>query len=129
MTHFLKGKEVEVPEEVFAKFSQHPWSGNVRELRNVMERGLVMMEGNRLRAEDLLFSKSEEKGGDPMPWEISDHAPPESLEAIEQQVIRRTLKRCDGDKKQVARILGIALSTLYEKIKRYQLENISIIKS
>ncbi len=123
VAHFLKGKAVEVPKEVLAKLIQHPWPGNVRELRNVMERGVVMMEGNRLRSEDLLFLRAEKKGGGPMPWEKHDDAPPESLEEIEKQVIRRTLKGCAGDKKQVAKTLGIALSTLYEKIKRYRLDN------
>ncbi len=89
-----------------------------------MERGVVMMEGNRLRSKDLLFLETGKKGNGPMPWEKRDHlAPPESLEEIEKQVIRRTLKSCEGDKKQVAKTLGIALSTLYEKIKRYGIDN------
>ncbi len=124
VAHFLKGKAVEVPKEVLDRLIRHSWPGNVRELRNVMERGVVMMEGNRLRSEDLLFLRSEKKGNDPMPWEKSDETPPpESLEEIEKQVIRRTLKSCEGDKKQVAKTLGIALSTLYEKIKRYRLDS------
>ena len=122
VSHFLKGRAVEIPEEVLNKLTLHSWPGNVRELRNVMERAVVMMEGNQLRAEDLLFLSGEKKGSEPMLWEQNEHESPESLEAIEKQVITRSLKRCKGDKKEVARILGIALSTLYEKIKRYQVD-------
>ncbi len=120
--HFLKGKYVHVPQPVLDKLTEHPWPGNVRELRNVLERGVVMMESNTLQVENLLFLGEGKKGGGPMPWQGSeDSAPPVSLEEIEKQVIRRAIKTHGGDKKAVARELGIALSTLYEKIKRFNL--------
>ncbi len=121
--HFLKGKSIHVPQAVLAKLIDHPWPGNVRELRNVLERGVVLMEGNTLSMEDLLFFGAGKKGGAPMPWEESEAASaPVSLEEIEKQVIRRALKTHSGDKKAVARELGIALSTLYEKIRRFKLD-------
>jgi len=123
IAHFLKGKAVQVPPAVMDQLTVHPWPGNVRELRNVMERGVVMMEGNTLRPEDLLFMSSGDRQGDPMPWEKTEaDAPPASLEEIEKQVIRRALKTSDGDKKIVAKTLGIALSTLYDKLRRYKLD-------
>jgi len=121
--HFLKGKSVHVPQAVLDKLVDHPWPGNVRELRNVLERGVVLMEGNTLSVEDLLFFGAGKKGGAPMPWEENEGASaPVSLEEIEKQVIRRALKTHKGDKKAVARELGIALSTLYEKIRRFKLD-------
>lgn len=121
--HFLKGKSVHMPQAVLAKLIDHPWPGNVRELRNVLERGVVLMEGNTLSMEDLLFFGAGKKGGAPMTWEQSEGASaPVSLEEIEKQVIRRALKTHKGDKKAVARELGIALSTLYEKIRRFKLD-------
>jgi len=120
--HFLKGKSIHVPPSVLDFLVAHPWPGNVRELRNVMERGVVMMEGNTLREKDLLFLSASEQESTPMPWKATNQTPPpESLEEVEKQVISRTLKACKGDKKAVSQILGIALSTLYEKIRRYGL--------
>lgn len=121
--HFLKGKSVHVPQGVLETLIDHPWPGNVRELRNVLERGVVLMEGNALTMDDLLFFGAGKKGGAPMPWEESEGASaPVSLEEIETQVIRRALKTHRGDKKAVAKELGIALSTLYEKIRRFKLD-------
>ncbi|MFQ5589167.1 MAG: sigma 54-interacting transcriptional regulator [Nitrospiria bacterium] len=120
--HFLKGKSIHVPQPVLERLTEHPWPGNVRELRNVLERAVVMMEGATLHMEDLLFLGERKKGGGPMPWQESEAtAPPVSLEEIEKQVIRRAIKTHGGDKRAVARELGIALSTLYEKIKRFKL--------
>jgi len=120
--HFLKGQSVHIPPSVLETLVSHPWPGNVRELRNVMERGLVMMEDKTLRAEDLLFLSGAEAGGRPMFWKAAeDQSAPQTLEEVEKQVISRTLKACGGDKKAVSKTLGIALSTLYEKIRRYGL--------
>ncbi|NOY83522.1 MAG: FHA domain-containing protein [Nitrospirae bacterium] len=124
VNHFLKGKSVHVPQAVLDTLIEHPWPGNVRELRNVLERGVVLMEENTLSMDDLLFFGAGKKGGAPMPWAESEgaSAAPVSLEEVEQQVIRRALKTHEGDKKAVAKELGIALSTLYEKIRRFKLD-------
>ncbi len=125
ISHFLKGKAVQVPQAAMDQLVAHPWPGNVRELRNVMERAVVMMEGNVLQPEDLLFLSNADRQGELMPWEKNEEtSPPASLEEIEKQVIRRALKSCKGDKKVVAKTLGIALSTLYEKLRRYKLDKL-----
>ncbi|MEC4679028.1 MAG: sigma 54-interacting transcriptional regulator, partial [Nitrospirota bacterium] len=124
VNHFLKGKSVHVPQAVLDTLIGHPWPGNVRELRNVLERGVVLMEENTLSMDDLLFFGAGKKGGAPMPWAENEgaSAAPVSLEEVERQVIRRALKTHEGDKKAVAKELGIALSTLYEKIRRFKLD-------
>ncbi|TAK10110.1 MAG: FHA domain-containing protein [Candidatus Manganitrophaceae bacterium] len=120
--HFLRGKSIQVSPEAIEKMTAHAWPGNVRELRNVIERAVVMMEGNTLRPEDLLFLQASDRAGQPMSWEEQKASPPTgSLEEIEKQVIQRTLKAHRGDKKAAAQVLGIALSTLYEKLKRHQI--------
>lgn len=119
--HFLKGKSVRLAPETVDKLMAHAWPGNVRELRNAVERGVVMMEGELLRPEDLLFFQSPDRQGPAMSWEARDLSRTGSLEEIEKQVIQRTLKAHQGDKKGAAQQLGIALSTLYEKLKRHQI--------
>ncbi len=121
VAHFLKGKAIQLLPVTWDKLISHHWPGNVRELRNVIERGVVMMEGETLKPEDLLFLRTSDCQGPPMPWEEQKSPPGGSLEEIEKQVIQRTLKSQGGDKKAAAQILGIALSTLYEKLKRHQI--------
>ncbi|MGB3942174.1 MAG: sigma 54-interacting transcriptional regulator [Candidatus Manganitrophaceae bacterium] len=120
--HFLKGNSVQVLPATMEKLVAHPWPGNVRELRNVIERAVVMMEGSFIRPEDLLFLPTSERETPSMPWEERKESPQiGSLEEIEKEVIRRALKTHAGDKRATAQSLGIALSTLYEKLKRYQI--------
>jgi transcriptional regulator with PAS, ATPase and Fis domain len=122
VSHFLKGKAVRVLPATLEKLTAHDWPGNVRELRNVIERGVVMAEGETLQPDDLLFLQPSDRQGPPMPWEEQKKSLPSgSLEEIEKQVIERTLKAQGGDKKAAAQILGIALSTLYEKLKRHRI--------
>lgn len=119
--HFLKGKSIHIPKPTLDKLTEHDWPGNVRELRNALERGVVMMDGTTLRADDLLFLGDRNRKGSAMLSVESDGtSPPVSLEEIEKQVIQRALKRLGGNKKAVANELGIALSTLYEKIRRFK---------
>jgi len=123
--YFLQGKEVLVPPSVLEKLKTYPWPGNVRELRNVMERGLVVMEGSMLQESDLLFLKGalEQAQQKLSAWNAENTLrQPRSLEAAEKQVICRALESAQGDKRRAASVLGIALSTLYDKIKRYSLD-------
>lgn len=94
---------------------RHPWRGNIRELRNVVERSMIMASDGVLRAEDL-------------PVELQHGAPasddstlPLSLRAIEKQHIARMLGHTGGNKTEAARLLGIGLTTLYRKIEEYDL--------
>jgi len=120
--HFLKGKMIQVLSETLEKLMGHSWPGNVRELRNAIERAVVMMDGDILRPEDLLLlPPSAAKGGALSSEQQKAFPSTGSLEEIERQVIHRTLKAHDGDKKATAQVLGIALSTLYEKLKRHQI--------
>lgn len=122
IAHFLKGKAVELLPSAMERLTAHSWPGNVRELRNVIERAMVMMDGNILRPEDLLFlNNAEQPASSPAREEPKAFSPPGSLEEIEKEVIQKTLQAHQGDKKATAQHLGIALSTLYEKLKRHQI--------
>ncbi len=89
----------------------HPWRGNVRELRNVLERAVILANGETLTADLLPFSSN--------PFTISPDDV--SLSAVEQAHIRRVLAQTGGNKTETARLLGIGLTTLYAKIKEYGL--------
>jgi DNA-binding NtrC family response regulator len=120
--HFLKGKPVRIAPSAMDKLMAHDWPGNVRELRNTIERAVVILEGDTLQPEDILFLAKPLPDAPSMPWEErNEPLPSGSLEEIERRVIQRTLKAHQGDKKAAAQVLGIALSTLYEKLKRHQI--------
>jgi DNA-binding NtrC family response regulator len=87
----------------------HPWRGNVRELKNELHRAFIMAEG-LIELGDL----SQPRGQEPAPSEVGG-----SLERSERQLILVTLEQCDGDKKKAAKLLGISLKTLYNRLHVY----------
>ena len=93
-----------------AALERHAWHGNVRELRNVVERSLIMADGERLSA-DTLSPEFRAGAG----------APPDSLalDALERHHILKVLEYAKGNKTEAARLLGIGIATLYRKLESY----------
>ncbi len=89
----------------------YDWPGNVRELRNVIERAIVVCDGEVITPEDLSFPFSAR----------SKQAIGDSLEAVEKNHIERILNRTNWQISQAAEILQIDRTTLYNKIKKYNL--------
>ena len=96
----------------------HPWPGNVRQLRNVIENMVVLADGDKLTADDLPDDLVGRDGAGDQP--LADLAGI-SLEEAEKQLIANTLKMVDGNREQAATMLGIGERTLYRKIKDYGL--------
>ncbi len=96
--------------EALQLLKAYPWPGNVRELRNVIERAMILTRGEEIRPEHLPREIRQAKGAE---------AGLLSLAEVEASHIRRVLEACHGNLKQAAEILGIARSTLYEKMRRY----------
>ena len=94
---------------------QQPWKGNIRELRNVIERSLIVSESERLDVADLPFDIQNTH------YEQSDETTPGSFElsAMERRHIARVLEYTKGNKTEAARLLKIGLTTLYRKIEEY----------
>jgi len=118
--HFLKefsnklNRKVKKMDESFLKIlNNHLWKGNIRELRNVMERAVIMANGDTLTP-DLLqfdfFTDSPEDTGATL-----------NLANIESKYIRKAMSQSNGNKTEASRLLGIGLSTLYRKIEDYKL--------
>jgi len=95
----------------------HDWPGNVRELRNAIQRALVMADGSDLGAADFGFLRQAAPG--------PDHPPSvdglSRWEQAERANILAELARQRWNKTQTARSLGIAKSTLFEKLRRYEI--------
>jgi two-component system response regulator AtoC len=92
------------------------WSGNVRELRNVLERAMILTDGPVIRPEHLWIEASTTPA-DALPGSSDDG----SLAELERHTIQRTLAAVGGNRRLAATKLGIGLRTLYEKLKRYDL--------
>ena len=91
------------------KLRQHRWSGNVRELQNVIERAVILCDGDQLEPSDLEINTT------------NTTVATTPLEDAEEQTIRAALQRLGGNLSLVAKELGISRPTLYAKLKRYNI--------
>ncbi len=105
--------------EAMATLQGYNWPGNVRELENVVERAVVLSSGSTIGA-NALPTRLREPPSVPLVQEASPANP--TLEVIERAYIEHVLKAEAGNKTRAAEVLGIDPSTLYRKIKRYELE-------
>ena len=103
--------------EALQAFRRYPWPGNIRELENVIERGVIVCQGNVLTLEDLPLAL-QPRGG----WPAANGETEPGLPELERQLISRTLERVAGQRRQAAEILGISLDELNLKIRSYGLE-------
>ncbi len=95
----------------------YAWPGNIRELKNVMERAILLVKGDMISLEHLPDGLL--RGRRPA---AADGVDDLSLEAMESEHISKVLRLCEGSRSQTARILGIHRSTLLQKIGRYGLD-------
>jgi len=118
-SHFLDfysgklNKRVTGMDEAFRKkLMVYNWKGNTRELKNIIERAVILAENDVLTADLLPFEENNIMGaGDQI-----------TLEELEKLHIGKILSMVKGNKNKAAEILGIGLTTLYRKIELYQLD-------
>ena len=91
------------------------WPGNVRELSNTLERAAILTSGPSIAVSHLSLRRL--AAG----LQTAESDEPRPLEEVEREAIRRALDSVDGNRKQAAELLGIGLRTLYDKLKRYDL--------
>lgn len=107
------GKRIDrIDKEYIVAMKRHVWHGNVRELRNVVERSLIMTDGNVVAVDALTpdFKTPQQTGGS------SDSF---ALEDIERKHILKVMEYTRGNKAEAARLLGIGIATLYRKLENY----------
>jgi DNA-binding NtrC family response regulator len=95
----------------------YDWPGNVRELENVIERAIVTCRNGMLEEQDL--SWLQHRGTLSQNWEVPDV----SLGELERRAIVAALERKHGNVKEASAALGIDRSTLYDKLKRYEISH------
>ena len=111
-------------EDALSALAAHSWPGNIRELRNVLERAAILGGGNSITAAHLglaLPRTSATAGTTATRGPIRDALPSLNLEELERRAIAEALEEAEGNRKRAAELLGIGLRTLYEKLRRYDL--------
>ncbi|MGL4195848.1 MAG: helix-turn-helix domain-containing protein, partial [Edwardsiella piscicida] len=117
LAHFflasLGGSRVTAIEaEAMARLCAYRWPGNIRQLRNVIERGINFTDGATLRCGDLPPELDQPE---------EESTSPDSYAAWERRQIWTLMQRYRANKTRIAQALGISRSTLYKKIRHYGL--------
>jgi DNA-binding NtrC family response regulator len=107
------------------QMQRYRWPGNVREMKNVIERAIVLAEGEFIDQQDLMLSKLPTTGDTNEVPSMSADFVPCSLADVERRHILATLRATNWNKSQTASMLGIERSTLDRKIQRYDLQEAS----
>ena len=96
-------------ETALAAILQYSWNGNIRELRNLMERAVILSDSAYIELTDL----------PPFMLDNQDQLNSTSLAAMEKQHIQKILEKTGHNKTKAANLLGIGLATLYRKLEEY----------
>ncbi len=111
-----------VTEEVMARLLEYSWPGNVRELENTIERAMILAQGKKIGVDCL----PSEVLGERAPWKKDIWAEEFSIKKasrmLEEELIRKALKRTGGNRSQASKILEISHPSLLSKMKEYGIE-------
>ena len=121
--HFLKhystkyGKNIsKISEAAMSRMNKHTWPGNIRELQHSLERAIILSNSNVLQPEDFNFSAAASKETDQQ-LNLDQF----NLDEVEKLLIRKVLKKYNGNITQAASELGLTRSSLYRRLEKHAL--------
>lgn len=121
--HFLKhyatkyGKNVsKISDGAMTRMNKHPWPGNIRELQHALERAIILSNSTVLQPEDFNFAASNTKEADQQ-LSLDQY----NLDEVEKLLIRKVLKKYNGNITQAASELGLTRSSLYRRLEKHGL--------
>ncbi len=97
-----------------------PWPGNIRQMENAIARGVLLAQGNYLHPRDLFGVLPS-----PVPAPVAQAGQPVTLREMEQQMILKVLNETSGNRTHAARLLGISVRTLRNKLHEYRQDTMS----
>ena len=127
VAHFLKrfvddlgGRVSGISPRALEKLRTYHWPGNVRELENIIQRAMVMAEGEVIELDDIRLD-----GAQGSPHKNGDSFLPDglTLEQYEQELIREAMRRADNNKSQAARLLGLTRNALRYRLGQMGIED------
>ena len=107
-----------ISEESFSVLQKCEWKGNVRELENVIERAVLMNDDGVLQPRHLVLEDPSDKKGTDTPFRAGL-----SVKEMEKALIFQTLEEVDNNRTHAARMLGISIRTLRNKLRDYRIES------
>ena len=112
------GKKItSISDDYLEILKKHSWKGNIRELRNIIERSVILEESNVLSIESLPFDLQQSQISQTANKTLSAF----SMASAEKIHIQKTLNYTKGNKAETARLLEIGIATLYRKIEEYKI--------
>lgn len=121
--HFLKqyaqryNKNIaKVSDAAMTRMTKHPWPGNIRELQHAIERAVILSNSSVLQPEDFNFNASPTKENDQQ-FSLDQY----NLDEVEKLLIRKVLKKYNGNITQAASELGLTRSSLYRRLEKHGL--------
>ncbi len=111
--------------EALARLRRHHWPGNVRELENTIQRAVALCAGSVIQAEDLLLVTAPVSAEAPSSPSPSQGIPAgfTTMREMERELIRKTLEETGGNRTRSAKVLGISLRTLRNKLNEFGLQD------
>jgi DNA-binding NtrC family response regulator len=106
----LRGPEAQITDEAMRALKGYRWPGNLRELKNALEQGLILSQGARLRPEHFDWLRPT--------CRIKEPRPLLTMSELKEQHIAAVLQRASGDVGEVAHSLGISRATMYRRLKQ-----------
>jgi two-component system response regulator AtoC len=126
--HFLEqfrealGKPVRtIADDALDRLMEHAWPGNVRELENVMERAMILCDGDRITLAELPAALAKPRPEPPLPPSRGDFSLRRARRRFESELITRALEATGGNRTRAARLLEISHRALLYKLKEYGL--------
>lgn len=109
-----KRNELQISPEYITALENHDWKGNIRELKNCIERSVILSDTDVLCVETLPFARIFIESGSKLLSAFS-------MASVEKSHIQKVLHHTQGNKAEAARLLEIGIATLYRKIEEYKL--------
>ncbi|MFC2126021.1 helix-turn-helix domain-containing protein [Bacteroidota bacterium] len=111
-----KQENLSISKQVMKKIQKYKWPGNIRELQHAVEKVIILSETNVVKSTEYFISS--DKGSTAA--EVSSEIP-KTLEDMEAEMIRHSLKLNHGNMSKVAEALGITRATLYRKMEKFEI--------
>jgi transcriptional regulator with PAS, ATPase and Fis domain len=121
--HFVKQfsektnkKTLQISDDFLQKLENYSWPGNIRELKNIIERSVILSNGDTLTSDVLPYEMQHQAENNSKPMSAF------SMQSVEKLHIQKVLNYTKGNKAETARLLEIGIATLYRKLEEYQIQ-------